>query len=159
MSLQEIRDRKFITDPRDASGLCNRWKIRHFKTNPLKMRSCTQSQLQLISLLLALQPSVTSKIVPKFSPKVQTMLPTKSQIHFGGKDQFSPSWMVQGKRQQHFWVLTIGYCSHHLKHVTKDQSILVLRTHTGLSSEFQMFPFMLNYFKSPRYHEDNYNYR
>lgn len=51
--------------------------IRHFKTNSLKVRLCTQSQLQLVSLpslFLALQPSVTSKITQRPNP-----LPSKQR--------------------------------------------------------------------------------
>ena len=81
------------------------------------------------SLLLALQPCVTSKMVHKFGLKGQMMLPTKMQIHFGGKDQFSPSCMIQETREQHLWVLSIWHCSHHLKHVTKNQSSYIENTY------------------------------
>ena len=91
-----MRDRKFITDPRDTPGLCTRGKIRHFRASLFKTRLCTQAQLQLISLpsLLALQPSVTSKVTQKLSPKVHIMLTTKLHILYGPKDRTSSSHMV-----------------------------------------------------------------
>lgn len=109
-----MRDRKLITDSRDTPGLCTRWKTRHFRTSPLKRRLGTQSKQQLASLpsLLPLQSSVTSKITQEHIPQVQIMLTIKPQFPYGAQRRISPSCMVQEKRRQPFWALTIGYYPH-----------------------------------------------
>lgn len=132
------------------------------RTSPLKTRFCTQSQLQLVFLpilLWALQPSVTSGTIQKLSPKVHIMLTTELQIHSGTQRRKPPIVDGTGEEWQPFWVLITGHCSHHLKHVIKNQSVFVLRRHTELSSEFQVSPFFPNDFKLPRYHKDPYDHK
>lgn len=120
-----MRDRKFITYPRDTPGLCTRWKTWPFGTSPLRTRFCTQRELQFASLpsLLTLQSGMTSRISQKLSPKIQIMLTTKLQILYGLKE--GPAHHVYGTGKEMAALLGSNHrhCSHHLKHVTKKQSI------------------------------------
>lgn len=102
------------------------------------MRLRAQNQMQLFSLpslLLALQHSVPRNMVHKFSPKLRQCYLQKCKFILEVKTSPAHHGWHRGRDSN-----TSG--SNHrallisLKHITKNQSICVLSTYTGLSAEF-----------------------